>query len=141
MSHVRQEAHFSPDRAIEPMWRATVLCKQNPTALSHQLNILHHSADGYVASCCSCGRYQIAFGTSLFNMHEDMLRGLAHDLEQDERHCAERVDPRRKCFVYEVSSDFAQLVLNYTEVTRLRAMLGDALWLMGIMEAAGSDAV
>lgn len=118
-----------------------MICTQNPTAMSHQLNILHHSADGYVASCCSCGRFQIAFGTSLFHMHEDMLRGLAHDLEQDERYCAERVEANRKCFVYEISSDFAQLVLNYTEVTRLRAMLADAFWLMDVMEEAGSDAV
>ncbi|MBL7950489.1 MAG: hypothetical protein JNM62_02110 [Flavobacteriales bacterium] len=109
--------------------------------MSHQLNILHHSADGYVASCCSCSRFQIAFGTSLFNMHGDMLRGLAHELEQDEHYCAERVDPRRKCFAYEVSSDFAQLVLNYGEVKRLRAMLADALWLMDIMQEAGSDVV
>lgn len=106
--------------------------------MRHELNILHHSADGYVGSCCSCGRLRIAFGTSLFNMHVDMLRGLAHELEQDERYCAERVDPRSKCFVYEVCSDRVQMILNYHEVVRLRAMLSDALWIMDIMEAAGS---
>jgi hypothetical protein len=132
---------FYPDRAIGHERWGTVLCMHHPMAMSHQLNILHHSADGYVASCCSCGRFQIAFGTSLFNMHEDMLRGLAHELEQDERYCAARVDPGRKCFAYEVSSDGVQLVMNYTEVKRLRAMLADALWLMNIMEEAGSGTV
>lgn len=107
----------------------------------HQLNVLHHSTDGYVGTCCSCGRFQVAFGTSIFHIHEDMLRGLLHELQEDERYCAERVDPRSKCFVYEVGSECMRLVLNYTEVGRFRAMLADSMWLMDILEEAGGDTV
>ncbi|MBX2973777.1 MAG: hypothetical protein KF797_11800 [Flavobacteriales bacterium] len=105
----------------------------------HQMDILHHSTDGYVGTCCSCGRFQVAFGTSMFQIHEDMLRGLLHELAEDERYCAERVDPRTKCFVYDVGSECVRMVLNHTEVVRLRSMLSDALWMQGIMEEVGSE--
>lgn len=103
------------------------------------MNILHHSTDGYVGTCCSCGRFQVAFGTSIFHLEEELLRALVTELNEDEHYCGERVDPRTKCFVYDVGSDQVRLVLNYTEVIRFRAMLSDSLWMLDIMEEAGSD--
>lgn len=108
--------------------------------MEHQTNILYHGSEGFVMTCCGCGRYQVAYGTCQFHIHEDMLRGLLHDLEQDERHCAERVDHRVKCFAYEVGSDHMRMILNYEEVCRLRNILSEAFWMADIMTEAGRSA-
>ncbi len=115
--------------------------KRQAMHMHHRMDILHHSTEGYVGTCCSCGRFQVAFGTSMFHIHEDMLRGLLHELTEDERYCADRVDPRTKCFVYDIGSEHVRMVLNHGEVASLRAMLADSLWMLEIMEEAGSDTV
>ncbi len=104
-----------------------------------RMSILHHSADGYVGTCCSCGRLQVAFGTSVFHVNEHTYRELLDELGADERYGAKHIDPRTKCFVYDVGDGSMRLVLNHHEVCRLRAMLADSLWMQGVMEMAGDD--
>lgn len=100
--------------------------------MSDTMNILHHSADGYVATCCSCGRLQLAFGTTLAHLEPCSMRWLLTELERDEEAHAGKVDPRMKVFVHHIGRDDVRLVLNMDELQRLRAMIADALWFHGV---------
>ncbi len=101
-------------------------------------NILYHGADGYVASCCHCGRLQVAFGTLVMDLEKGMLTDLLEELERDRDNFHMRVDPRLKVFRYQLMSDDILLVLNHDEVGRLHAMISDALWMHGIYGLAGA---
>lgn len=103
------------------------------------MNILHHGANGYVGHCHSCGRYHVAFGTSLFQVHDDLYDQLLSELEADLRYGGDGVDPRTKCFIHDIGDGSMKLVLNHHEVGLLRSMLADARWMQGVMEMAGND--
>lgn len=98
------------------------------------LNVLHHSLDGYVASCDSCQQIQVAFGTAVMNLDEEVLNALKDRLNEDRMAYKGQVDPRAKMFPYDVLSGHVHILLNYTEVVRLHTMLSEALWLLKVYD-------
>lgn len=96
------------------------------------MNVLQHGRHGYVAVCCGCGRFQVAFGTCLMQLEPDEVGRLAEELRQDHRaHRCHRC-PMGKAFLYDVGAANMRVVLDHAEVVVLDGMLSDALWLHGI---------
>lgn len=90
-------------------------------------NILVHNDHGYVVSCNGCGRYQIAFGTSLVTLeladYENFCGNVAA-LAQCHRKHKDASVAKKICI--DIYSDHSLMVLNRRELYVLNALLDEA---------------
>lgn len=90
-------------------------------------DVLAHSDQGYVVCCKGCGRYQLAFGTSLatlepadYNRFCEQITGLA----ACHRECREAEQAKR--IYVDLYSSHTMMVLNKKELKALGALLDEA---------------
>lgn len=96
------------------------------------MNVLQQGRHGYVAACCGCGHFQVAFGTTLMHLEKGEVHRLVDDLRVDL--CSARCAgcPLGKAYVYDVGAINMRLILDHREVALLDDMLAEALWIHGI---------
>ncbi len=90
-------------------------------------NLLAHNGQGYVVSCRGCGRYQLAFGTSLISFDPaayecfcKQVSGLA------EGSCCIKEEENRKTIHLDLYCNQAMMVLSARELKLLNALLDEA---------------
>jgi hypothetical protein len=90
-------------------------------------NILAHNEQGYVVSCKGCGRYQLAFGTSLTTLEPadydrfcEQVAGLATCKR------LKRGAGNSKKIYLDIYCNQAMMVLNAKELKSLNALLDEA---------------
>lgn len=99
-----------------------------------RMDILHHGIHGYVARCCSCDRFQVAFGTTLMHFEEDGLRELAADVRENRTVFRDRICIGEKAFLFDADAPSMRLLLCYAELERLDDLLSEALWLHDVFQ-------
>jgi hypothetical protein len=88
--------------------------------------ILAHNNHGYVIFCKGCGKYQLAFGTSLVTLSpEDFQRFCSH-LSGLKKKTAITGFEHEKQIGVDIYSKHSMMVLNYQELQRLNALLDEA---------------
>lgn len=90
-------------------------------------NILAHNEQGYVVSCNGCGRYQLAFGTSLATLEPadydrfcEQVAGLANGRNR------KRGSENSKTICLDLYGSRAMMVLSAKELKSLSALLDEA---------------
>ncbi len=90
-------------------------------------NILAHNEQGYVVSCKGCGRYQLAFGTSLTTLEPadyerfcEQVAGLAKCKPH------KKGTENSKKIYLDLYCNQAMMVLNAKELKSLNALLDEA---------------
>lgn len=90
-------------------------------------NILAHTDHGYVVCCNGCGRYQLAFGTSLTTLapedYDRFCEQIAH-LAKCQGACRDTENAKR--IYVDLYSSHAMMVLNKKELKALGALLDEA---------------
>ena len=90
-------------------------------------NILVHNDHGYVVSCKGCGRYQVAFGTSLVTLeladYENFCSNVAALAQCHRKH--KDVSVAKKIYI-DIYSSHSLMVLNRRELYKLNALLDEA---------------
>lgn len=99
-----------------------------------RMEILHHGMHGYVARCCSCARFQLAFGTTLMSFEEAGLRALAADVRDNREVFRDRICIGEKAFLFDADTPSMRLLLCYAELEQLDDLLSEALWMHGVLE-------
>jgi hypothetical protein len=97
-----------------------------------RLNVLQHAPDGHVSVCRSYRTFQVAFGTTRMTLDLAAMEELVEELGSEVDLFAGRIGEGEKAFVHGVGEGPVRLVLCYTEMVRLHALLRDALWVHGI---------
>lgn len=90
-------------------------------------NILAHNEQGYVVSCNGCGRYQLAFGTSLTTLEPadyDRFCEQAAGLAKSNRAGKEAENSKKICL--DLYCHQAMMVLSAKELKLLNALLDEA---------------
>lgn len=96
------------------------------------MNVLQHGRHGYVAACCGCGRFQIAFGTTLMHLEVEAVRDLTEETGRDLQVFKHRICAKEKAFIYDTGAPCMRIILDHEEVGALHTMLSEALWIHGI---------
>lgn len=103
------------------------------------MNVLQHGPHGYVAACCGCGRFQVAFGTTLMHLEHEEMQDLTMEVGLDKERFRCSNCPQGKAFVYDTGAVGMRLVLDHREVVQLHGMLTEALWIHGIYASMTDD--